>query len=107
MPAKVMTACGVDQKSSCAGRGQDIISTSELDSLKVDGRDRSVADFSGFQRVVQRAILHVQSSGREEVTGANVLVALLQRARELRGLFPAAAGHEPPGCGQLHQPWRR
>ncbi len=31
---------------------------------------------SGFQRVVQRAILHVQSSGRDEVTGANVLVAL-------------------------------
>src|ERR687898_507424 len=31
---------------------------------------------SGFQRVVQRAILHVQSSGRDDVTGANVLVAL-------------------------------
>src|SRR5438034_1266554 len=30
----------------------------------------------GFQRVVQRAILHVQSSGRDEVTGANFLVAL-------------------------------
>ena len=31
---------------------------------------------AGFQRVVQRAAIHVQSSGREEVTGANVLVAL-------------------------------
>lgn len=31
---------------------------------------------SGFQRVVQRAIIHVQSSGKEEVTGANVLVSL-------------------------------
>jgi ATP-dependent Clp protease ATP-binding subunit ClpA len=31
---------------------------------------------AGFQRVVQRAVIHVQSSGREEVTGANVLVAL-------------------------------
>ncbi|MEA3036342.1 MAG: ATP-dependent Clp protease ATP-binding subunit ClpA [Sphingomonadales bacterium] len=31
---------------------------------------------SGFQRVVQRSILHVESSGRKEVTGANVLVAL-------------------------------
>ncbi len=30
----------------------------------------------GFQRVIQRAILHVQSSGRKEVTGANVLVAI-------------------------------
>src|ERR687897_358134 len=31
---------------------------------------------AGFQRVVQRAAVHVQSSGRKEVTGANVLVAL-------------------------------
>ncbi|HUH48755.1 MAG TPA: ATP-dependent Clp protease ATP-binding subunit ClpA, partial [Mycoplana sp.] len=31
---------------------------------------------SGFQRVIQRAVIHVQSSGREEVTGANVLVAI-------------------------------
>ena len=31
---------------------------------------------AGFQRVVQRALIHVQSSGREEVTGANVLVAI-------------------------------
>ena len=30
----------------------------------------------GFQRVIQRAILHVQSSGKKEVTGANVLVAI-------------------------------
>ena len=30
----------------------------------------------GFQRVIQRAVIHVQSSGREEVTGANVLVAI-------------------------------
>jgi ATP-dependent Clp protease ATP-binding subunit ClpA len=30
----------------------------------------------GFQRVIQRAILHVQSSGKKEVTGANVLVAM-------------------------------
>jgi ATP-dependent Clp protease ATP-binding subunit ClpA len=31
---------------------------------------------TGFQRVVQRAILHIQISGRDEVTGANVVVAL-------------------------------
>ncbi|MEM7079398.1 MAG: Clp protease N-terminal domain-containing protein, partial [Pseudomonadota bacterium] len=30
----------------------------------------------GFQRVLQRAVFHVQSSGRKEVTGANVLVAI-------------------------------
>jgi ATP-dependent Clp protease ATP-binding subunit ClpA len=47
----------------------------ELEALKVDG-ETDPSPTSGFQRVVQRAILHVQSSGRDEVTGANVLVAL-------------------------------
>ncbi len=47
----------------------------ELSGLVVDG----VVDAkptAGFQRVIQRAAIHVQSSGRSEVTGANVLVAL-------------------------------
>ncbi|WP_339467671.1 AAA family ATPase, partial [Pseudomonas lurida] len=47
----------------------------ELEALKVDAAT-DPSPTSGFQRVVQRAILHVQSSGRDEVTGANVLVAL-------------------------------
>jgi ATP-dependent Clp protease ATP-binding subunit ClpA len=47
----------------------------ELEALKVEG-ETDPSPTSGFQRVVQRAILHVQSSGRDEVTGANVLVAL-------------------------------
>ncbi len=71
--AKVMQACGVD-----LGELSDIVITyldSELESLKVEGKvDPSPT--SGFQRVVQRAILHVQSSGKDVVTGANVLVAL-------------------------------
>src|SRR6478735_5735296 len=71
--SKVMSACGVD-----LGELKEAVTTyldTELDALKNDaGNDPSPT--SGFQRVVQRAILHVQSSGREEVTGANVLVAL-------------------------------
>ncbi|NJM49815.1 MAG: ATP-dependent Clp protease ATP-binding subunit ClpA [Sphingomonadales bacterium] len=71
--AQVMQACGVD-----LGELSDIIITyldSELESLRVEGKvDPSPT--SGFQRVVQRAILHVQSSGKDVVTGANVLVAL-------------------------------
>jgi len=71
--AKVMQACGVE-----LGELGDTVThylDTELDSLKVAGTvDPSPT--SGFQRVVQRAILHVQSSGKEEVTGANVLVAL-------------------------------
>ncbi|MBT5428808.1 MAG: ATP-dependent Clp protease ATP-binding subunit ClpA [Rhodospirillaceae bacterium] len=41
---------------------------------------------AGFQRVVQRAAIHVQSSGREEVTGANVLVALFSE-REAHAVY--------------------
>jgi len=41
---------------------------------------------AGFQRVVQRAAIHVQSSGREEVTGANVIVALFSE-RESHAVY--------------------
>ena len=71
--ARVMVACGVDISEL-----KDQVTTyldTELDALKVDA-STDPSPTSGFQRVVQRAILHVQSSGREEVTGANILVAL-------------------------------
>src|SRR3989442_10770840 len=48
---------------------------SELENLVSDGNEDSKPT-AGFQRVIQRAVIHVQSSGREEVTGANVLVAI-------------------------------
>ena len=71
--AEVMRACGVavDDLQSAVVHYLD----TELDSLKVEGHS-DPSPTSGFQRVVQRAILHVQSSGKDEVTGANVLVAL-------------------------------
>src|SRR4029450_12339148 len=48
---------------------------SELANLIIDGSDDSKPT-AGFQRVIQRAVIHVQSSGRDEVTGANLLVAI-------------------------------
>src|SRR5690606_24730874 len=47
----------------------------EYQSLKSD-QEADPQPTAGFQRVIQRAILHVQSSGKDTVTGANVLVAL-------------------------------
>ncbi len=47
----------------------------ELDGLVID-EDGETQPTAGFQRVIHRAVVHVQSSGREEVTGANVLVAI-------------------------------
>ena len=71
--SKVMGACGVeiDDLRTAVTHYLD----TELEALKVDAAT-DPSPTSGFQRVVQRAILHVQSSGRDEVTGANVLVAL-------------------------------
>ncbi len=57
----------------------------ELDNLVVD-RDGDPKPTAGFQRVLQRAAIHVQSSGREEVTGANVLVAIFSE-RESHAVF--------------------
>ena len=44
--------------------------------LPEDAEERETQPTLGFQRVLQRAVFHVQSSGRKEVTGANVLVAI-------------------------------
>lgn len=44
--------------------------------ILIDGDDREIEPTLGFQRVLQRAVFQVQSSGKKEVTGANVLVAI-------------------------------
>ena len=69
----VMRACSVDVealKRTLANYVDTDLSTLVVD----DGEDAKPT--AGFQRVVQRAVIHVQSSGREEVTGANILVAI-------------------------------
>ncbi len=72
--ARVMTACGVTLPELRRALVKFI--DEELDSLisEIDGSE--AAPTTGFQRVIQRAAIHVQSSGRSEVTGANVLVAI-------------------------------
>ena len=58
----------------------------ELTGLVVDSYDEEAKPTAGFQRVLQRAVIHVQSAGREEVTGANVLVSLFSE-RESYAVF--------------------
>ena len=72
--ARVMTACGVDLDE--LRRALTKFIDEELDSLISDVDGSETAPTTGFQRVIQRAAIHVQSSGRSEVTGANVLVAI-------------------------------
>jgi ATP-dependent Clp protease ATP-binding subunit ClpA len=71
--AAVMRACNVDIDQLRMNMVTYV--ESELESLVTDGAEDSKPT-AGFQRVFQRAVIHVQSSGREEVTGANVLVAI-------------------------------
>jgi ATP-dependent Clp protease ATP-binding subunit ClpA len=71
--AAVMRACNVDLEK--LKRNLASYLESELENLVTDGGEDSKPT-AGFQRVIQRAVIHVQSSGREEVTGANVLVAI-------------------------------
>jgi ATP-dependent Clp protease ATP-binding subunit ClpA len=69
----VLKACGVNQAKLADGLHQVI-----NDSVPVLPSDdaRDTQPTLGFQRVLQRAVYHVQSSGKKEVTGANVLVAI-------------------------------
>jgi ATP-dependent Clp protease ATP-binding subunit ClpA len=72
--ARVMKACGVELEKL----RKNILAflDEELDALISDVDGSEAAPTTGFQRVIQRAAIHVQSSGRSEVTGANVLVAI-------------------------------
>ncbi len=69
----VMRACNVDLEH--LKRVVTDYIDRELDNL-VTGYDEDSKPTAAFQRVIQRAVIHVQSSNREEVTGANVLVAI-------------------------------
>ncbi len=71
--AAVMRACNVDIEKLKRNLVDYI--DGELENLVMEAADDSKPT-AGFQRVIQRAVIHVQSSGREEVTGANVLVAI-------------------------------
>lgn len=72
--AKVMQACGVDL-DTLRKTLVDFIDE-ELSTLETDVEGSEAVPTAAFQRVIQRAAIHVQSSGRTEVTGANVLVAI-------------------------------
>jgi ATP-dependent Clp protease ATP-binding subunit ClpA len=79
----VLRACGVDLEQ--LPRDLTDFIDNELSDIS-QSRGGEPKPTAGFQRVVQRAVIHVQSSGREEVTGANVLVALFSE-RESHAVY--------------------
>ena len=70
----VLRGCGADLFSLRDNLAEYIETTTPV--MGEEQSDHEVQPTLGFQRVLQRAIFHVQSSGREECTGANVLVAI-------------------------------
>jgi ATP-dependent Clp protease ATP-binding subunit ClpA len=71
--AEVLKACGADMENLRSKLTEHVNANTPV----VSGQDEvDTQPTLGFQRVIQRAILHVQSSGKKEVTGANVLVAI-------------------------------
>ncbi len=69
----VLRACGAEIDELAKGLRQAI---SDNVSILPEDDNRDTQPTLGFQRVLQRAVYHVQSSGKKEVTGANVLVAI-------------------------------
>ena len=79
----VLKACGV-----VIGKLKEQLSDyldNELNNMVIN-RNEDPKPTSSFQRVIQRAAIHVQTSGRQEVTGANVLVAMFSE-RESHAVF--------------------
>ena len=68
-----LRACGVDLPRLSSELERILLETVPV---LPQGDERDTQPTLGFQRVLQRAVYHVQSSGRKEVTGANVLVAI-------------------------------
>lgn len=72
--AEALGACGSDTLALKTSLSEFINETTPL--IPEIDQDRETQPTLGFQRVLQRAVFHVQSSGKNEVTGANVLVAI-------------------------------
>ena len=82
--ANVMTACNVDLVA--LKTALTLYVDTDLAALATsNGEDAKPT--AGFQRVIQRAVIHVQSSGREEVSGANVLVAIFSERESHAAYF--------------------
>ncbi|GGM23377.1 ATP-dependent Clp protease ATP-binding subunit ClpA [Pseudomonas asuensis] len=82
--ATVLRACGANMDKLRRDLNEFIDSTTPL--IPQQDEERETQPTLGFQRVLQRAVFHVQSSGKREVTGANVLVAIFSE-QESQAVF--------------------
>ena len=97
---EMLKGCGADLDQLGSDLQQHVAANNLL-RVPVPGEEHSVQPQLGFQRVLQRAVYHVQSSGMNEVGVANVLVAIFSEKTSGAVLLLARADH---ACrrGQLH-----
>lgn len=91
--AKVMQACSVDLEELRKTLNDFI--DDDLSTLVTEVEGSEAVPTAAFQRVIQRAAIHVQSSGRTEVTGANVLVAIFAERESNAAYFLQAQDMTP------------
>lgn len=80
-----LSACGADMQKLKKELHDFIVDTTPV--IPVGEEERETQPTLGFQRVLQRAVFHVQSSGKTEVTGSNVLVAIFSEQESQAAYF--------------------
>lgn len=81
---KVLKACGANLESLRLSLNDFI----DQSTPEITTEDQDTQPALGFQRVLQRAVFHVQSSGRGEVKGANILVAIFSEQESQQTVSP-------------------
>ena len=81
---KVLEACAID-KVKLRNNLENFVEDNLKDLIN-DPLENEIKPTLGFQRVIQRAVIHVQSSGKEEANAANVLVAIFSE-RESHAVY--------------------
>ncbi len=100
---EVLKACGANINRLRSNLTEFIDRTTPIIPLNM--HDRDTQPTLGFQRVIQRAVFQVQSSGKTEVTGANILAAIFSEQESQSVYFIRQENISRLRCHQLHCSW--
>ena len=96
---RILAACGADLPQ--LRRDLDKYLQESVEQF-ARGQQKEPEQTLAFRRVLQTAVLHVQSAGRQEVQSGDVLAATLQQNQVARGAAPRRAGHHPARRPRVH-----
>ena len=98
---RILAACGADMPQ--LRRDLDKYLQDSVEQF-ARGQQKEPEQTLAFRRVLQTAVLHVQSAGRQEVHSGDVIAATLQQNRVARGAAARRAGHHPARRPRVHHP---